>query len=114
MPWDEDSLSLEGVLSLDDGFCEHLAVVGDGSKHVVDQEWLSEVVLVVRVGHGFEVQGHGGSALNIAEFVHTSGGAAVGPNTGTFWAWLGGATTSEIGSVSQSVTIPSGSNSLSI
>ncbi|MFK8011625.1 MAG: hypothetical protein AB8B80_06260 [Marinicellaceae bacterium] len=42
-----------------------------------------------------------------------TGGATNGPASGTFWTWFGGIAGSEIGSVSQSVTIPNGSATLS-
>lgn len=47
MPWDEDVLGSEGLLGLDEALGEHLTVVGHGGVHVVDQEWLREVVFVV-------------------------------------------------------------------
>jgi len=59
VPADEDVLALEDVLVVHDLLGEDLAVVGDLSPHVIDQVWLSEVVFVVGVGHGFEVEGHG-------------------------------------------------------
>ncbi|MBI4890871.1 MAG: PEP-CTERM sorting domain-containing protein [Acidobacteria bacterium] len=40
----------------------------------------------------------------------TCGG--VGPHSGTYWAWLGGISTSETGSISQSVTIPVGGSAV--
>ncbi len=77
MPEDEDSLASEGVLSLDEVLSEVLAVVGNLSEHVVHQEGLREVEFVVGVGHGLEVESHGGTALNIADLEATSGGVAV-------------------------------------
>jgi len=41
-----------------------------------------------------------------------NGGTASGPNSGSFWAWLGGIAASEVASVSQSVTFPNGSADL--
>ncbi|MBX3697235.1 MAG: hypothetical protein R3F08_01440 [Dokdonella sp.] len=35
-----------------------------------------------------------------------TGGAPIGPNSGSFWAWFGGIAAFEEGSVSQSITIP--------
>ena len=52
--------------------------MGHGGFKVVHEEWLGEVVLVVREWHGLEVQGHGGSALDISELVHTGCSVAVG------------------------------------
>ncbi len=40
------------------------------------------------------------------------GGGSVGPQDGSWWAWFGGIGAYEEGSVTQSVTIPSGANSL--
>lgn len=77
MPENEDSLALEGVLSLDDVLYAELAVVVDLSPHVVDQEGLSEVVFIVGEGHGLEVQGHGGATLNVADHVLAHGGVGV-------------------------------------
>lgn len=78
MPWNKDSLGLEGVLSLHNVLGEYLTLVSNISVHVVDEEWLGKVVLVVGVWHGFEVEGHHGAGLNITKFVHTSGRAGVG------------------------------------
>jgi hypothetical protein len=39
-------------------------------------------------------------------------GTGTGPNSGIWWAWFGGISAYEEGSVSQSVTIPSGANDL--
>ncbi len=39
-------------------------------------------------------------------------GAGTGPNTGDWWAWFGGISAFEDGSVSQNVVIPSGANTL--
>ena len=77
VPEDEDSLGLEGILSLDDVLGGVLAVVGNLSPHVVHKEWLSEVVFVVRVGHRLEVEGHGGAGLNVADLVAAGSGVAV-------------------------------------
>lgn len=40
-------------------------------------------------------------------------GTGTGPFAGTFWAWFGGTTAAETGSVSQDVTIPAGTAELS-
>ena len=77
MPWDKDALGSKGVLSLHDGLGEDLTVVRDLSVHIVKEEWLSEVVFVVREWHGLEVKGHGGSTVDIAELVHAGGGVAI-------------------------------------
>lgn len=41
-----------------------------------------------------------------------NGGGSTGPHTGNIWAWFGGANSSEIGSIDQTVTIPIGTNEL--
>jgi len=73
----EDALGLERVLSLFNGHGEVLSVVGHFGPHVVHEEWLGEVVFVVRVGHRLEVESHHGSALDVAELVAASRGVAV-------------------------------------
>ena len=78
MPWNKDSLGLENVLSLHNVLSEYLTLVSNISVHVVDEEWLGKVVLVVGVWHRFEMDGHHGAGLNITEFVHTSGRAGIG------------------------------------
>lgn len=77
MPEDEDTLGLEGILGLDHVLSEVLAVVANLSPHVVDQEGLGEVVFVVRVRHGLEVQSHSCTALNITDLVAARGRVAV-------------------------------------
>lgn len=74
VPEDEDSLGFEGVLSLDDMLNGVFAVVVDLSPHVIDEEGLSEVIFIVSEGHGLEVEGHQGAALNISNHVLASGG----------------------------------------
>ena len=69
VPEDEDFLALEGVFSLVDMLSEVLPVVGDLGPQVVDKEWLSEVIFVIRVRHCFEVESHSCTALNIANLV---------------------------------------------
>ena len=77
VPEDEDALALEGLLGLDHVFSEVLSIVADLGPHVVDEEWLSEVVFVVGVGHGLKVKSHGCTALNITDLEATSGRVAV-------------------------------------
>jgi hypothetical protein len=72
VPEDEDGLGPEGIFSLDDVLGEVLSLVGDLSPHVVDEEWLREIVFVVGVGHRLEVEGHGGAALDITDLVAAS------------------------------------------
>jgi len=77
VPEDEDSLGLKGIFGLDDVLREVLSLVGNLSPHVVDEEWLREVVFVVGVGHRLEVEGHGGAALDITDLVAASRRVAV-------------------------------------
>ena len=77
MPWNENSLGLQNILCLQDGFSEYFTVVGDLGVHIIDQEWLSEVIFVVRVWHGFVMKGHHSSRIDISELVHTGGGVRV-------------------------------------
>ena len=67
VPEDEDSLGLEDIFCLNQVLNGVLAVVGDFGPQVVDEEGLGEVVFIVGEGHGFEVEGHEGAGLNIAE-----------------------------------------------
>ena len=77
MPEDEDSLALEGVFSFDDMLREVLSFVRNFRPHIVDEERFREVVFVVGVGHRLEVQGHGGTALDITDLVATGRRVAV-------------------------------------
>ena len=77
MPWNEDSLGSQSFLCFEDVLGEHLSVVGNLSVHIVDQEWLGEVVFVVGEWHGSEMKSHSGSAINVSEFVHTCGSVTV-------------------------------------
>jgi hypothetical protein len=77
VPWYENTLSLQGVFSLNNGLGEDLTVVGNFGIHIVDKEWLGEVIFVVRVWHGFVVKGHHSSRFNISEFVDTSCGVGI-------------------------------------
>ena len=47
MPENEDFFALEDVFVVDDLFSEDISVVRDLSPHVIDKEWLSEIVFVV-------------------------------------------------------------------
>lgn len=44
----------------------------------------------------------------ICDAVCGTGGGTAGPRTGSWWAWFGGIGTTEVGSLTQSVTFPSG------
>lgn len=77
MPKNEDSLSLESVLGLDEVLNEVLSIVGNLGPHIVDEEGLSEVVFIVREWHRLEVKGHQGSALHIADLVAAGSGVGV-------------------------------------
>ena len=78
MPWHEDSFGPQHLLSSEDGLDEHIAFMRDMGMHVIDQEWLSEVVLIVGVGHGLEMQGHRGSRLHIPDLVVPGGSIGIG------------------------------------
>jgi len=56
---------------------EVLSVVADLSPHIVNEERLSEVEFVVRVGHGLEVQSHSGTAFDVANLEAAVGRVAV-------------------------------------
>ena len=77
MPDGEDSLGLEDLFGLVESLSEELAVVGDVSVHVVHHEGLAQAVLVVSEGHGFEVESHGGTGLDVANFVPSAGGVGI-------------------------------------
>jgi hypothetical protein len=77
VPEHEDALGLKVLLGLHDVLSEVLSIVGDFGPHVVDHEGLREVVLVVAERHGLEMQGHHGSALNVAKFIATLSGVHV-------------------------------------
>ncbi len=61
MPDGEDLFALKDVFVVDNLLSEHISIVRDLGPHVVDQEWFSECVFVVRVGHGLEVESHHGT-----------------------------------------------------
>ena len=77
VPEDEDSLGLKSILSLNEVLNGILSVVSDLSPHVVDEEWLCEIVFIVGEGHGLEVTGHHVIGLNIAKLVAAGCGVAV-------------------------------------
>ena len=78
VPWNKDAFCLQSVLSSHNLFGEYVSIMRDNSLHIVDQEWLGEVIFVVRIWHGLEVEGHSGSTLNITEFVHTGCSVSIG------------------------------------
>jgi len=78
VPEDEDSLGPESFFSLDEMFDHVLSVVVDFSPEIVDHEGLSEVVFIVGERHGFEMECHGCSTLEISELVFASSGVAIG------------------------------------
>ena len=78
VPEDKDFLALQGVLRLVDMLSEVLAVVGDLGPHVIDKEWLREVVFVIRIRHGLKVERHGRTALNVSNLVLSNCRVAVG------------------------------------
>jgi len=69
VPQHEDALGLKVLLSFHNVLSEVLSIMRDFGPHVVDHEGLREVVLVVAERHSFEMQGHHGSALNVAKFI---------------------------------------------
>lgn len=77
MPRNEDLLRLQHVFRLNDSLRVELPIMSDLCVHIVDQERLSEVKLVVGERHCFEVQGHHCPRLYISHFVESSGGVAV-------------------------------------
>lgn len=77
VPWDESTLNLKDVNLGDQSLGVYSTLVGNISNQVVDQEWLGEVILVVRVWHSLEVDSHGGSGFDITDFIHTVGRIAV-------------------------------------
>ena len=78
VPDDKDFLALERVLSLVDVLGEVLAIMGHFGPHVIDEEWLREVVFVIRIRHRLEVERHGGTALDIANLVLSNCRVAIG------------------------------------
>ena len=50
----------------------------DFGPHVVDVEWLREVVFVVRERHRLEIESHHCSALDIANFIVARSGVHIG------------------------------------
>ena len=78
VPEDKDFLALQGVLRLVDMLGEVLAVVGDLSPHVIDKERLREVVFVIRIRHGLEVERHGRTALHVSNLILSNCRVAVG------------------------------------
>ena len=78
MPDNENTLGFEDLFRLDDLLGEVLSVVLYLCPHIIDHEWLREVVFVVGKRHCLKVQGHRGSALKIAKLVPAGGGVGVG------------------------------------
>jgi hypothetical protein len=77
VPENEDSLGLEGILSLDEMLNGVLAIVSHLSPEVVHEEGLREVVFIVGERHGLEVEGHHSAGLNIAELIAASRGVGI-------------------------------------
>jgi len=75
----------------------------------------------IMVDGGFEAGPGSGSWIEastnfgtpLCDLAGCGNGTGTGPRTGTFWAWFGGIATFEEGSVSQSITIPVGTATLS-
>ena len=77
MPWDENTFSSESIFSSDDSFGEDVTVVGNFGVHIVDKEWFSEMIFIVREWHCLEVKSHSGSTFDITDFIHTSSGVGI-------------------------------------
>ena len=77
VPDDKDALVPENFLCFDDVLGEVLSIMRNLGPHIVNHEWLSEVVLVVRVRHRLEVESHHCTTLDITELVATGGCVAV-------------------------------------
>jgi hypothetical protein len=67
VPKDEDSLSFKVMLSLNNVLSKVLAIVANFCPHIVNHEWFSKVVLVVRERHCLKVECHHSAAFNITE-----------------------------------------------
>ena len=85
VPENEDFFALEDVFVVDDLFSEDISVVRDLSPHVIDKEWLSEIVFVVWVWHSLKVKSHHGSWLNISDLVAASGGVHIRVEVASNW-----------------------------
>lgn len=70
MPRHKHTLGLENIFCFHELFSPNFTFMGDMGAHIVDEEWLSEVILVVSERHGFEVQGHRSPTFNITNFIH--------------------------------------------
>jgi len=77
VPWDKNTLCSESIFSSGNVLGEYFTIVSDMSLKVVDKEWLSEVILVVSVWHGFEIKSHWSTWFNISDFVGAGGGVGV-------------------------------------
>ena len=90
VPHDKDALVSENLLSFDDMLGEVLSIMRNLGPHVVNHEWLGEVVFVVRVWHCLEVKSHHCTTFNITELVATSGCVAISveePRNACFILW---------------------------
>ena len=56
---------------------EVFSIMRNLCPHVIDHEWLSEVVFVVREWHSLEMKRHHGTTLNISELIATRSCVAV-------------------------------------
>lgn len=77
MPGYKDSLCFENLFSLDNMLFVEVSFMSDLSSHVINQEWLTHIVLVVSIWHCLEVDCHQCSSLNISKFVMPSCGVTV-------------------------------------
>lgn len=58
VPWDKNALGSKSIFGSSNVLGEYLTIVGDVSLKVVDEEWLSEVILIVSIWHSFEIESH--------------------------------------------------------
>ena len=72
VPGHEGSLGSQSLLGLHERLGEDVTVVAHLGFEIVDEVGLREVVLVVRVRHGLESEGHGGAGLDVANLVHAA------------------------------------------
>lgn len=69
MPRNKYSLRFEHIFRFDDHFSIEFPIMSNFSYHVIDIEWFTQVVFVVSIGHGSEMNSHHRSTLNIPKLV---------------------------------------------
>ena len=78
VPENKDFFALENIFVADDLFSEYISIVRNLSPHVIDKERLREVVFVIRIRHGLEVERHGRTALHVSNLILSNCRVAVG------------------------------------